>query len=81
MSIGAITINPARVFGVSDRVGSLEPGKEADVVVWNGDPFEPLSQPTAIFIRGEEQPMTARNLELRDRYKSLNTAYPPAYTK
>lgn len=80
-ALRAITINPARIFGVGDQVGSLERGKEADVVVWNGDPFEPLTQPTAIFIRGEQQPMTARNLELRDRYRTLNTAYPPAYTK
>jgi len=80
-ALRAVTINPARIFGVGDRVGSLEAGKEADVVVWNGDPFEPLTQPTAVFIRGEQQPMTARNLDLRDRYRNLNTAYPPAYTK
>ena len=35
----AITINPARSLGVDDRVGSLEPGKDADVVLWNADPL------------------------------------------
>jgi imidazolonepropionase-like amidohydrolase len=79
-ALRAITINPATIFGVADRSGSLEPGKDADVVVWTGDPFEPLSQPTAIFIRGQQQPLTSRALELRDRYRNLNTAYPPAYT-
>ena len=35
----AITINPARAIGISDRVGSLEPGKDADVVIWSADPL------------------------------------------
>jgi len=79
-ALKAITINPATIFGVSDRVGTLEPGKEADVVVWNGDPFEPMTQPTAVFIRGEQQPLTGRNIELFDRYRTLNGAYPPSYS-
>ncbi|MBX7249976.1 MAG: amidohydrolase family protein [Caulobacteraceae bacterium] len=78
-ALKAITINPATIFGVADRSGSLEAGKDADVVVWTGDPFEPLSQPTAVFIRGQQQPMTSRAQELRDRYRNLNTQYPPAY--
>lgn len=36
----AITINPAKQMGVDDRVGSLEVGKDADIVMWSGDPFE-----------------------------------------
>ena len=79
-ALAAVTINPARIFGVSDRTGSLEPGKDADVVIWTGDPFEPLSQPTAVFIHGQQQPMTSRQLELRDRYKNLGRPLPPAYT-
>jgi imidazolonepropionase-like amidohydrolase len=67
-ALAAITINPARAFGVGDRVGSLEPGREADLVLWSGDPLEPLSQPRAIFVRGVEQPLRARSLDLRDRY-------------
>lgn len=79
-ALAAVTINPARIFGVADRTGSLEPGKDADVVVWTGDPFEPLSQATAVFIQGQQQPMTSRQIELRDRYKDLNRAMPPAYS-
>ncbi len=67
-ALAAVTINPARAFGVADRIGSIEPGKDADLVLWSGDPFEPLSQPRAILVRGIEQPLTARPLELRDRY-------------
>ena len=74
-ALRAITINPARIFGVSDRVGSIEVGKDADVVIWSGDPFEPLSQPLAVFIQGRQQPLGARNLELRDRYRDLNGRY------
>ena len=81
VALRAITINPATIFGVADRSGSLEAGKDADVVIWSGDPFEPLSQPSAVFVRGQQQTMTTRATELRDRYRNLNTAYPPAYTK
>jgi imidazolonepropionase-like amidohydrolase len=79
-ALAAVTINPARIFGVADRTGSLEPGKDADLVIWTGDPFEPLSQATAVFIKGVQQPMTSRQLKLRDRYRDLNRALPPAYT-
>lgn len=67
-ALAALTINPARTFGVADRIGSIEPGKEADLVLWSGDPLEPLSQPSAILVRGVVQPLTARPLRLRDRY-------------
>jgi imidazolonepropionase-like amidohydrolase len=67
-ALAAITINPARVFGIADRVGSIEPGKDADLVLWNGDPFEPLSQPRAILVRGIEQTLVSRQTLLRDRY-------------
>ena len=79
-ALAAITINPARMFGVADRVGSLETGKDADLVLWSGDPFEPLSRPQLILVRGEAQPLTSRQFQLRDRYKDLNRPYPPAYT-
>nr|WP_246427297.1 amidohydrolase family protein [Sphingopyxis panaciterrulae] len=66
--LAAITINPARIFGLADRVGSLEAGKDGDVVVWDGDPLDTLTRPVAVLIRGERQPMTSRATELRDRY-------------
>jgi imidazolonepropionase-like amidohydrolase len=75
-AIAAITANPARIFGVADQVGTLEPGKDADVVLWSGDPLEPLSQPQAVFVRGQQQPLTSRPLQLRDRYLNPARAYP-----
>ena len=66
--IEALTLAPARIFGVADQMGSIAPGKAADIVIWDGDPLEPLTQPTAIFIAGQEQPLTSRATELGKRY-------------
>lgn len=66
--IEALTLAPARIFGVADQIGSIAPGKAADIVIWDGDPLEPLTQPTAIFIAGKEQPLTSRATELGKRY-------------
>ena len=77
-ALAALTINPARIFG-ERSIGSLERGKQADIVIWNGDPLEPRSEATAIFIGGVAQPMTSRTEDLARRYKSLGTPYPPAY--
>lgn len=73
-ALEAITIAPARIFGVADAVGSLQAGKIADVVIWDGDPLEPRSQPTAIFIAGQAQPLRSRALDLRDRYEAADVA-------
>ncbi len=79
-ALKAVTINPARIFGVADRVGSLEPGKDADLVLWTGDPFEPLTQAAAVYVKGVAQPLTSRQLELRDRYRDLGRPLPPGYS-
>lgn len=69
-AIEAITLAPARIFGVSDSVGSIEAGKQADLVIWDGDPLEALTEPVAIYIGGKQQPMQSRGTLLSDRYKS-----------
>ena len=51
-ALEAITINPARMFGVQDRVGSLEVGKDADVVLYRGDPLEITSTVEQVFVSG-----------------------------
>lgn len=51
-ALKAITINPAEHIGVADRVGSLEVGKDADIVITNGCPFEVLTEVKAVFIDG-----------------------------
>lgn len=73
-ALAAITINPARIFGMADRAGSIEPGKDGDVVIWDGDPLETLTRPVAVLIGGVSQPMTSRATELRDRYLPAITA-------
>ena len=51
-ALKAITINPAEHIGVADRVGSLEVGKDADLVITAGSPFEVLTEVKAVFIDG-----------------------------
>lgn len=53
-ALRAITINPAVVMGVADRVGSLEVGKLGDVVLWSGDPLDVMQRAERVFIRGRE---------------------------
>ncbi len=52
VAIRWITLNPARILGLDDRIGSLEPGKNADVVVWSGDPFSVYTKADLVFIDG-----------------------------
>jgi imidazolonepropionase-like amidohydrolase len=53
-ALRAVTINPARIMRVSDRIGSLAVGKDADVVLWSGDPFDVMSRVEAAYIAGRE---------------------------
>jgi imidazolonepropionase-like amidohydrolase len=80
-ALAAMTIVPARIWGIADHYGTLEPGMDADVVIWDGDPLEVTTFADAVFIRGQEMPMKSRQTELRDRYKNLHTPMPPAYQK
>src|SRR3546814_15781206 len=45
--IEALTLAPARIFGVADQTGSIEPGKAAEIVIWAVDPLEPITNPNA----------------------------------
>lgn len=78
-ALKAITLNPAIMFGVADRLGSLEPGKLADLVVWSGDPLELDARPESVFVAGQRQPMVSRQTKLRDRYRQLQLATPFQY--
>jgi len=70
-ALEAVTLTPARLWGVADRVGSLEAGKDADVVVWSGDPFELSTGPEHVFIKGREMPPDTRQKALLDRYRVI----------
>ena len=50
----AITLQPARILGVADRVGSLEVGKHADLVVWSGNPFDPITTVHSVYVNGAQ---------------------------
>ncbi len=69
-ALASITANPARVLGLADT-GTLEVGKRADIVLWDGDPLELMSTPVAVWIDGAPQPMTSRQTLLAQRYKAL----------
>jgi imidazolonepropionase-like amidohydrolase len=53
-ALRALTINPAVIMGLDDRVGSLAPGKDADVVIWSGDPLDVMSRAQRVFVGGRE---------------------------
>jgi imidazolonepropionase-like amidohydrolase len=53
-ALRAITINPARIIGIDGRLGSLEPGKDADVVIWSGDPLDVTSRAERAYQDGRE---------------------------
>ena len=76
-ALKAVTLAPAQIFGVADRVGTLEAGKVANVVVWSGDPFEFSTRAEHVFVHGKEYHDVSRQDLLTQRYKTL----PPDYTK
>ena len=49
-----MTINPARIIGVDDRLGSLTAGKDADLVIWSGDPLDVMSRAERAYLDGRE---------------------------
>ena len=70
-ALHAVTLAPAEIFGVADRVGSLQPGREGNVVVWSGDPFEFTTKVEHVFVRGHEYNDKTRQDLLMERYKTL----------
>jgi imidazolonepropionase-like amidohydrolase len=67
-ALAAITSGPADALGMGGEIGSLRPGRRADVVMWSGDPLELSSHAERVWIDGVEQPMVSRQTKLRDRY-------------
>ncbi len=56
-ALKCVTINPAEALRINDLVGSLEPGKDADIVIWSGDPFDFYSKVEQVFINGNTIPL------------------------
>jgi imidazolonepropionase-like amidohydrolase len=51
-ALRAITVNPAKIMGLDDRVGALKPGLDGDVVIWDGDPLDVLSRAQNVYVSG-----------------------------
>jgi imidazolonepropionase-like amidohydrolase len=67
-ALKAITLNAAEAWGVADKLGSLDVGKTANVVVANGDPLDVKTDVKQVYIEGRAVPMTSRQVWLRDQY-------------
>ncbi len=80
-ALRALTLSPAEIYGVAERVGSVEVGKQGDIVIWPGDPLELNVYPDAVLINGASVPMESRQTLLRDRYLDPASETPPAYRR
>lgn len=81
-AFAAISSGPAQAMGVDAMLGSLKPGRQGDVVIWDGDPLELSSAPVAVMIDGVSQPLDNRQAKLRDRYRTPQEgALPKAYER
>jgi imidazolonepropionase-like amidohydrolase len=65
----AITLYPAQILGIADRVGSIEPGKLANLIVTTGDPLEITTHVRHVFIRGQPVPLENRHLRSYEHWK------------
>ena len=62
---------PAQILGVSDRLGSIEKGKDASIMVTSGDPLEITSQVEKLFIQGRKIDLNNKHLRLYEKYKRV----------
>jgi len=67
-ALKSITITPAEIFGVADKMGSLEKGKNATLFICDGDPFETKTQIKHVFIDGWQMPMNTRQTDLYEEF-------------
>jgi imidazolonepropionase-like amidohydrolase len=68
VALKSVTIFPAQIFGVADRLGSLEVGKEASLIVTDGDPLEIRTNVKRVYIAGEEIDMESRHTLLYEKF-------------
>jgi imidazolonepropionase-like amidohydrolase len=81
-ALATITSGPAEAVGMGGEIGSLRPGRRADVVIWSGDPLETGSAAEIVLIDGVQQSLENRQTKLRDRYRTpAEGALPKAYER
>jgi N-acetylglucosamine-6-phosphate deacetylase len=69
-----VTLNPAKQLRIDDRVGSIEVGKDADIVVWSGSPLSTLSRVEQTWVDGRKYFDRAEDLKLREKQREMRTA-------
>ncbi len=67
-ALKSVTLYPAEILGIADRVGSLEVGKDATLFICDGDPLEVMTQVEQLYIQGRKVDMSDRHKMLRDKY-------------
>ena len=69
-ALQAMTVNPAQIWGVADRIGTIEVGKSADLFITSGDPLDIRSKVTDVFIEGRRVPFDDRHTRLYEKYNA-----------
>ena len=67
-ALKALTINPAEIWGAGDKLGSVEKGKYADLLITDGDPMDIRTQIRHLFINGKEITLSNKQVRLYERY-------------
>ena len=81
-ALATITSAPAEAVGLGGEIGSLRPGRRADIVIWSGDPLENASAAEVVLIDGVQQPLDNHQTKLRDRYRTPTEGdLPKAYER
>lgn len=80
-ALQAITSGAAEMWGIADQYGTLEAGKDADLVIWDGDPLEPSTNPRLVMVRGKIVSLDNRQLMLERRYapSQVNSRVPAEF--
>ncbi|HET9741831.1 MAG TPA: amidohydrolase family protein [Terriglobales bacterium] len=78
-ALKSVTLNAAEIWGVADKLGSLDVGKLGNVVIANGDPLDVKTTVKQVFIDGREIPMENRQTRLRDQYGGVPPEPAPAH--
>ena len=69
-ALASVTLNPARMFGVDDRLGSIQVGRDANLLILDGEPFLAKTHVLAVFIGGKKVDLTNHQTQLFDAYKT-----------
>jgi imidazolonepropionase-like amidohydrolase len=69
-ALRSITLAPAEIFGVADRIGSIQIGKEASLFLADGDILETATQVQKAWIQGRKVDLSSRHTDLYDKYKT-----------